>query len=100
MFWFFAYFYYGALVNSSFDGISQMYNDNGNILDSLKTQIFMNNMLEKERANKKLRQEIEKDCENACRPNIPPPHDDVEAMNTICDDVEFQLMAYLIDRFD
>lgn len=36
-FWIFMYFYYGACVNSSFGIISDMLNEVGNILDSIKT---------------------------------------------------------------
>ena len=43
-FWVVIYFYYGACVNSSFVNLRDQLNDVGNILDSIKTQIFKENL--------------------------------------------------------
>jgi len=40
LFWIGLYFYYGAMVNSSYDEVSMYLNNVGNIIDSVKTQLF------------------------------------------------------------
>ena len=50
-FWNTIYFYYGAYVNSSYGNVSEWMNNVENILDSIKTQFFKENLLGKERGN-------------------------------------------------
>ena len=40
-FWIFFYNYYGAYVNQSFMDISELYNEMGNVLDSIRTMLIM-----------------------------------------------------------
>ena len=40
LFWIGLYFYYGAMVNSSYGEIAMSFNNVGNIIDSVKTQLF------------------------------------------------------------
>ena len=40
VFWVLLYFFYGAIVNSSFDDLTEEYNELGNILDSVNCAIF------------------------------------------------------------
>ena len=83
LFWFFFYFYYGAMVNSCFGDLQMMMNEVGNILDSINTNIFLCQMHENDMDYKPL--------EGGWTPEM--------ALDTIADEVEYQLMNYLIDKY-
>lgn len=72
------------MVNSSYGDLVNMMNEVGNILDSLYTNIFMCMMREKEIGYKE--PENNEDEHEKC-------------LNAIADEVEFQLMNYLIEKY-